>query len=261
MPLVLLLAALLTLASPAHAQSLSARRLPHETAAQAEQRARRELRRPASRSRREDPSAADARRPWSELDFSRLPDYGTTGELLALFRSIRDRQTLEDGFHEDFLRRPSWLFPDDGCFARAGVVSAWLEEMGKDRPLKAFIFGNLRVQTANHPKGEVRWWYHVVPIVLADRAPYVLDPAIDPARPMKLRDWALRQADELGSVQLSICHARAHEPDDSCANGRPSADQDALDEQSQTYLFREWERMLELGRDPYSELNGSPPWL
>lgn len=257
----LLLAAFLTFAPPAGAQSLSARRLPHENAAQAEQRARSEARRPAPRTNRENPSAEDARKPFSELDFSELPNYGTTTHLLSLFRAVRDRQTLEDGFHVDFLRRPSWLYPDDGCFARAGVVSPWLEEMGNVRPLKVFVFGSLRVQTANHPAGEVRWWYHVVPIVLADHAPYVLDPAIDPARPLPLKEWVLRQTDELGLVQLSICHARTYEPDDSCANGRPSADQDALDDQTLTYLFFEWERLQELSRDPVSELNGSPPWL
>ncbi|MBI2519147.1 MAG: hypothetical protein HYV97_01965 [Bdellovibrio sp.] len=83
-------------------------------------------------------------------------------------------------------------YPDDGCYARAHEMSRLLERHYGVITAKAFIEGDLQVQTANHPSGQVGWWYHVAPVVLVkvnDRhVPYIIDPSIF-NRAVPLEEW------------------------------------------------------------------------
>lgn len=67
------------------------------------------------------------------------------------FRSLRDARWLTMPGMRDFKRRSSWLYPDDGCFARAALGGQKLESWDYPRPKKLFIFGDLEVKTANSP--------------------------------------------------------------------------------------------------------------
>ncbi len=58
--------------------------------------------------------------------------------------------------------RIPFKFPDDGCYARAHKMSLLLEQRGIIT-IKSFVIGDLRVETPNHPRGWVEWWYHVAP--------------------------------------------------------------------------------------------------
>jgi hypothetical protein len=196
----------------------------------------------------------------ADVDLSQVTKLSTFNEVQSVFRRIRDRQNLEDPRHPSFLRRPSWLYPDDGCFARAGIMNIELEAMGYMRFKKVFIFGALDVQTQNHPSGAVQWWYHVAPIVMAGTTAYVIDPAIEPQRPLSLEEWVLRQVAVFSDAGLAICHSQTYQPFSSCANGSTSSDSEAKLEQK-IYLDYEWERLEDLQRDPVKELDSSPPWL
>ncbi len=198
---------------------------------------------------------------FDQLDYSSVPEMGSYAELYEAFSRARDTRHLKDQSNDpSFLRRPSWMYPDDGCFARAGVMSQKLHQWGFVRPKKVFIFGNLRVKTQNHRAGFVTWWYHVVPLVKADGVAYALDPAIEPSRPLTLKEWVQRQVSVISSARVSICHELTYQPYSSCLNGNPRADTVSMSDQ-QSYLRDEWERLIELERNPEQELGDTPPWL
>lgn len=82
-------------------------------------------------------------------------------------------------------------YPEDGCYARAHEMARILEKEGVITA-KAFIEGDLRVETSNSPKGYVEWWYHVAPIIQVEvdgkQQPYVIDPSIFD-KPVPIEQW------------------------------------------------------------------------
>lgn len=177
--------------------------------------------------------------------------------LLERFQWIRDYRFLSD--KSGLLRRSSWLFPDDGCFARAQLANRNLRNAGVPVPSKVFAFGNLKVNTRNAPQGYVSWWYHVAPIVEVEGEKYVLDPAIEPTRPLPLNEWLSRQNQSSKTLQISICSSGTYTPYHACEN-KEIAEKDAERDQN-GYLDLEWERLEKLGRNPREELGEHPPWL
>lgn len=180
--------------------------------------------------------------------------------LMSRFNSIRDYRWLQTPDRPGFLRRTSWLYPDDGCFARAALAIANLSQWSSVVPSKVFVFGNLSVRTPNSPSGWVNWWYHVAPIVQVKGQRYVLDPAVDPRGPLKLEDWLARMSPDIATLEVAVCGSGTYSPVDPCdkySDGRESA---ALND-IPSYLGMEWSRMLELNRDPETALGQSPPWL
>jgi hypothetical protein len=91
----------------------------------------------------------------------------------------------------------SFGFPVDGCYARAHLMVRRLQLLGY-RPGKVWSFGNLCCQTSNHPKGFVRWRYHVAPTITTRLANGKLeDMVIDPSMfsgPVPVRTWASAQS-------------------------------------------------------------------
>lgn len=69
------------------------------------------------------------------------------------FEQLRDQQFLTSSSSPGMLRRISWLYPDDGCFARAAMVSRNAFRLFVPIPDKIFVFGNLRVKTPFSKKG------------------------------------------------------------------------------------------------------------
>ncbi|HEY5911580.1 MAG TPA: protein-glutamine glutaminase family protein [Verrucomicrobiae bacterium] len=55
-----------------------------------------------------------------------------------------------------------FLYPDDGCFARAHEMCRLMIERGLS-PRKVWIKGSLHVSTANNPQCYVNWGWHVAP--------------------------------------------------------------------------------------------------
>jgi len=242
-----------------HLPAASAFRLPNESAEQAY---RRFLQRNGLRNKNQDPqnpTVSAAAKPYSQLNFNTVPRWPTAQTTLAAFKKVRDYRFLKDSKHGQMDRRSSWLFPDDGCFARASLMGQNLEKWGAPRPAKLFIFGNLNVNTSNSPSGSVSWWYHVVPLVMVGQIPVVLDPAIQPGQPMNLKDWILTMVPNVDQAKLSICNSYAYGPSDSCYKATSETDKRALPDQ-QYYLGYEWDRLLVMKRDPVKELGDSPPW-
>jgi hypothetical protein len=198
---------------------------------------------------------------WEKLSFDQLPNWADN-QVQEGFRQARDSRYLKLPESPDFSRRASWLYPDDGCFARAALTGQKLAAWGYERPSKLFIFGKLAVKTPNAPGGAVYWWYHVVPVIRSGGEPFVIDPAIDASRALPALAWVkamVRDPQGLKNAKFSICHSNTYQPYDPCETAAASEEANALVDQRQ-FLRREWDRLRELGRNPRKELGDSPPW-
>ncbi|MGI5255421.1 protein-glutamine glutaminase family protein [Actinacidiphila glaucinigra] len=89
--------------------------------------------------------------------------------------------------------------PEDGCYLRAHFYANQLIRWGV-MPRKVFIAGkNLGVLATtargatNFEPRAVEWRYHVAPVVMVDKEPMVLDPALSP-HPLLIKQWALKIA-------------------------------------------------------------------
>lgn len=207
---------------------------------------------------RED-SAQSAAGPYEDLSLEGVPVYSDAKELQSLFEQARDDRFIEWSRRPGFLRRSTWLYPDDGCFARAALVNQHFEQWNKVRPMKLFAFGNLHAETDNAPSGSVQWWFHVVPVVSNGKELIVLDPALNPHAPLSMIDWLKRMSRNPKEIMVSLCNTYSYAPEDSCLKAGPNTDAEALSEQKD-YLGSEWTRLTNLGRDPEQELGENPPW-
>lgn len=172
------------------------------------------------------------------------------------FELIRDKRFLK---RNNVLRRSSWLYPDDGCYARAALAVKNLFSAFAPLPNKVFAFGNLRVKTSNSTRGRVGWWYHVAPIVSVNGVRFVLDPAIEPSRPLELSEWLSRMGTP-EKIKVSICGSGTYTPGTSCARESNGIERQAERTQLR-FLDLEWKRLGSLGRNREEELGEEPPWL
>jgi hypothetical protein len=198
------------------------------------------------------------------------------------FEKIRDLRYFHDEKQPGFLRRISWLYPDDGCWTRAsavikdlfGPISNIANEFS--RPSKIFAFGNLCANTPNSPKGKVTWWYHTAPIIRDKQTnqSYVLDPSIDPSKPLTVEKWVEQISSNDGACKatlktepsqvskFNICDGYGTGPYSSCHEPSKvdfATESSAVLGQS-SFRQYERERQIELGRDPDVVLGGQPPW-
>jgi hypothetical protein len=151
---------------------------------------------------------------------------------------------------------------------------------------KIFVFGNLQVKTANHPKGEVTWWYHVVPGLRIGEQAFALDPAIEPSNPLTIQEWlgAMLKvsSSSIGSspinaifrptslsgdkskpfdtLRVAICDENTFSPFDDCNGNGVSLDFDSMVNIQKSFLRSEWQRLVDLKRDAKMELGTLPPW-
>ncbi len=205
-------------------------------------------------------SALQRRRPYNRMDFSKLPHW-TFEQMMEAFVFLRDLRFVQTEERPDFLRRLSWLYPDDGCSTRAGFMSHLLfQQSGLLQPMRIFVFGDLKVETANHPRGQVTWWYHTALVLRVDSEIYVLDPSLSIQRPLTLEDWLYLQVESTEDIQLSLCLAGAYSPRSLCDLEQLQTPETLTKHQS-LYLKAEWSRQLELKRNPEQVLGDDPPWL
>lgn len=97
-----------------------------------------------------------------------------------------------------------FLYPDDGCWARAHEMCRLFILHGVT-PLKIWLHGQLRVATANSPFCSVQWRYHVAPLLGVTTASaseqWVIDPALF-SGPVPLHQWiAVQQTSVPPSTQ------------------------------------------------------------
>jgi hypothetical protein len=190
------------------------------------------------------------------LTYSDAPDYGDEATASAAFRAIRDKRFLFMTGRPDFARRETWLYPDDGCYMRADLVVRLLTGWGYQPPLKIFAMGSLVVQTPYHPSGQVRWVYHVAPLIRAGNSPFVLDPALAGKHPIPATEWLARL---VGTTRVVICRPGTYGPSDNCLVPTPVTEARVLAD-ALPFLGYEWSRATALGLFPDRVLGEHPPW-
>ncbi|UOF00466.1 protein-glutamine glutaminase family protein [Bdellovibrio reynosensis] len=200
----------------------------------------------------------DVKVPLKKLKIKEIPDLGSYADLENQFKILRDERFINK--NSDFPRRSTWLYPDDGCFARAELMKTRLVDAHLPAPKKIFIFGDLWVSSKNARYGDISWWYHVAVTYRVGDEAYVLDPAIEPARPLKLAEWNHLMGGDKKRFDFSLCHPDTVDPRDDCKDIQAISLEKAL-EMQEPYLDYEWERLIELKRDPQAELGAFPPWL
>lgn len=205
-------------------------------------------------------SAHDEARPVADASLDSITPLADKAEIDEIFTTIRDRRFLYTPDRENFARRISWLYPDDGCFARAAEMNKLSQELFEKRFTKVFAFGNLTLQTPYSASGSVSWWYHVAPIVTDGSDDFVLDPAARAEGPMLLHDWLRAMNSNPTSLKISICNTYAYEPMSPCELGIEE-EEAAADDDQELYLGQEWARMIALGFKPEDVLGAHPPWL
>jgi hypothetical protein len=184
--------------------------------------------------------------------------------MTTAFASLRDQRTLRQrgsvsDLPPDFPRRISWMYPDDGCYARAHLMTH--KSYAKIPMMKLFIFGSLHAKTSNHPQGYVDWWYHVAPIVRIGDVMFILDPAIEPERPLTLDEWIDRCGGRSRVTGLSICSNESYSPFSTCSGSSGRTSEDAAKSTVEgTFLMAEYERQKRLKRQPSKVLGDQPPW-
>jgi hypothetical protein len=196
---------------------------------------------------------------FEQLDFSKITEWASEETLWDHFVMIRDKRFLTTEKNPEFKRRSSWLYPDDGCYARAALTISNLREQKIKMPWKLFIFGDLDVQTDNSESGSVGWWYHVAPIVNIDSEPFVLDPAISPISPLRVKEWIKKMTKNIKDVEFALCSPHSYSPTSNCLEFEEQ-DQEMVINDQLNFLGPEWLRQLALGRDPEQVLGDNPIW-
>lgn len=96
-----------------------------------------------------------------------------------------------------------FLYPDDGCFARASAICRIALEEGL-APQKMWSFGFILVQTPNTPLCQLRWRFHVAPILLVGRTRewMVIDPSLF-SNIVEVERWRKQQGQTVATLRSS----------------------------------------------------------
>ncbi|WP_437575335.1 protein-glutamine glutaminase family protein [Sorangium sp. So ce887] len=181
------------------------------------------------------------------------------------FTEIRDRRMITLPEDPDFDRRIPWLAADNGCEDRAEAASYYLKSWNYPTPYYARVLVKLPkrliLRTDNEPSGAVRWVHHVAPVVRVGGRLMILDPAVEPKKPLPIEEW-LPRFSVAGEFDVALC--RDHAVGDGCFDAapvEPSPPHIGSNAGLHMRLTAEWGVQEILGRDPYRVLGDCPPWV
>ena len=204
------------------------------------------------------PSPYSTARTFKEDNFEGVTPW-PMDKLQPWFEMMRNERYLSARRPANFKRRLTWLYPQDGCYARAGAGIKHLIDGGVPGPKKIFAFGDLETKTPYSKRGKVSWWYHVAPVVDVEGRRYVLDPSVEAGHPLTIQEWvtAIADSDDVKFVKVAICEAGAYWPKSKCANTVVGTTGESGVKE---YLSAEWDNLVKLGMDPEALLGDAPPW-
>lgn len=204
-------------------------------------------------------TAVGSAKPLPEVQFTKLTRWKNFQQILQRFQKLRDLRFIPEPLHAKTMRRSTWLYPDDGCYARAALMKDNIQKMGFKAPTKIFVYGDLSADTPNTPSGVVSWWYHVALIVTDGIEKYVLDPSLEAKQPLPLQKWLQRMGNP-NLMKISLCAPSSYMPFSPCQTPNEAEDETAMDDQT-FFLSMERYRLEELGRNADEELGDHPPWM
>lgn len=94
-----------------------------------------------------------------------------------------------------------FLYPQDGCYARAHAMALILEKLGVITG-KIYIEGKLQIESNRSPNGIVDWVYHVAPIVMVREGDKEVLKVFDPSmfdHPVTVDEWENAQTSRPGT--------------------------------------------------------------
>jgi hypothetical protein len=195
-----------------------------------------------------------------DLDISTLPEWsGSWNELIIEFERMRDERIYFDNKRPSFLRRSTWLYAEDGCYARAAHAVRSFSLRSFEPPGRIFAFGRLHFATPYQPGGFADWWYHVAAAYRINNEAFVLDPSVEPRVPIPIELWLRSFIKKPTRAKVSICDSKAFAPRYVCRGGVPYSEQQAIESQRRL-LPLEWRRLKRMGFDPELLLGEDPPW-
>lgn len=188
-----------------------------------------------------------------------IPNYYSTDTLQNDFEIVRDDRHVRWQKSPEFLRRGSFLYPQDGCWMRAAYMNRVLVKKGRLPLPKLFVFGNLQFSSPYVPRGQGAWYYHVAPVARIGEKLFVLDPSVDSNRPIEIDTWLNRMGVNRDNSELRICSPQTYDVYESCKLPM-GLEKQKFERDLQEFLNREWQNLDELGLPVKELLGNSPPW-
>jgi hypothetical protein len=196
----------------------------------------------------------------SGVDDSNIPEWPHSIEKLQeAFELVRDDRRYFEEVRPNFARRATWLYPEDGCYARAAHSARSLTDHGFQSPGQVFAFGRLRIKTPFKRRGKVYWWYHVAAGYRLNNKVYVLDPSVDWHRPLPLYTWLNKISRTPLDTKVSLCESRTYAPRFFCS-GSKGVSNSTAERHLKRLLPLEWKQLKKMGFSPTRLLGDEPPW-
>lgn len=196
----------------------------------------------------------------SSLNSADIPEVQEWAELQRYFEVARDRRNLRWIQMPKFLRRTTFLYPQDGCFLRAALMNRSLMAQFISPLPKIFVFGNLKAESPYEKNGSIYWYFHVALAVRWQSQVYVIDPSLNGERPLPLAEWYSLMGVSSATAETRLCDPQSYSPFDRCIGGQGFLEEKQRDDHTQYYLAAEWNNLEKLGYDPEKLLNHLPPW-
>ncbi len=171
-------------------------------------------------------SVINSAKPYApSMDVSNLPEWtASSGALQNVFLTVRNERIYKQSSRPDFPRRATWLYPRDGCYARASHTAQSADRSGYARPGKVFAFGPLRFKSPFASGGVVYWSYHVAAAYRIGQKTFVLDPALNPRSPISLQQWIDVMKYDSRQIKVSVCDTYAYGVYHACLGGTSSSE-------------------------------------
>ena len=148
----------------------------------------------------------------------------------------------------DFLRRGPWLYPANGCYAKAAHVSFLAKQKGLSQPGKIYVYGDLEFDSPFAKNGHrVYWRYHMAAAYLFNGQVFIVDPGMSQSV-LTEQQWLNLISPSPQNVRVKYCDENSYSPLSSCVGGRGNG---ANLSHVRGVLRDEWSNLRRLGYDPY----------
>jgi hypothetical protein len=211
-------------------------------------------------------SAYNLRQKYADVNLWQATEVASFADVQRIFETVRDERNILDPSHQDFMRRTTWLWANDGCFIRSFHMASVIHAREALRLTQIFLFGGrmlAKPEWREGWEGGLPWNYHVTPVVRVGATVYVLDPAVDQKKPLEISEWIASFVQDVPALEGAICGPFTFGPNEECWATQPSTNPEGMPVgQWNTYFFNnEWQNVERRGFDPLQLLGDRPPWM
>ena len=111
-----------------------------------------------------------------------------------------------------------------------------------------------------YPQGMAYWWFDVAAAYKIQGRTVILDPSVDPTRPLLLMNWLSLMSKSPERVRVAACDTYAYLPGSLCQGGSERQERSFLFHQN-NFLPKEWNRLLRLKMNPERILGDDRSWI